>query len=122
MKFIISDEAMAEFEKQVKEFDMTNKSLKLYIMDFRCKTPYIGVALDDIKDNDIIEDFGNFKLSVESDFEQHYPEVTINYVDNQKGKSGFVISTNTQGGCGCGGSGNKSGCSGKSSCSGGCSH
>ena len=62
------------------------------------------MALDEPKDEDHVEDFGDFRVLVEKDLADNFPEIKMDFVDTPQGK-GFSVSTGDSGGCG-------SGCSG----------
>lgn len=61
------------------------------------------MALDELKDNDHVEDYGSFKAIMEEELADNFPQIKLDYVDDSRGK-GFSISTgmnNCGDGCSC---------------------
>ncbi|AOT71559.1 hypothetical protein [Geosporobacter ferrireducens] len=56
------------------------------------------MALDEPKEEDYVEDFGSFSTIIARDVLEGLPQVSIDFVNNARGK-GFTISTGA-GGCG----------------------
>lgn len=56
------------------------------------------MALDEQKENDQVEDLGSFKILAGEDLTKTLPEITIEYIDDHRGK-GFSVKTG-DGGCG----------------------
>ena len=109
MKILISETAKTELEKDLKQYDMTNKGLRLFITGYGWAGPSFGMALDEPKEDDHVESLEEFKVLVEKDLTDNFPELKVDFIDNAHSK-GFMISTGAEGGCGGGEGGGCSGC------------
>lgn len=98
MKINITEKAKTMLEEQLQEHDLTDKGLRIYIAGFGWSGPSYGIALDELKEDDYIEDMGSFKAIMYNDLLKNIEELKVDYVEDYRGK-GFTISTGN-GGCG----------------------
>lgn len=95
--------AQKEFNDYFKEKEV--KPVRIFLSNQGCGGPSIGLAVDELKENDIFYDIGGIKYIVNKELMLNARPIEIDYKEG-----GFAITSNLNLGGGCSGCGTKSSC------------
>ena len=107
----ITPEATKAVLDIMKEKELNNHALRLYVAGSSCSGVQFGMAIDDnINDNDTKIDADGLKIVVDHQSLDYVRGATVNFVNDPNQGTGFVIDNpNAQtGGCSCGSGGGHS--------------
>jgi Fe-S cluster assembly iron-binding protein IscA len=95
--------AQKEFDNYFKGKEV--KQVRIFLINQGCGGGSIGLAIDELKDNDICYDIGNVKYIVDKELISYARPVEIDYKEG-----GFVIKSSLDLGGGCSACGTKDSC------------
>lgn len=98
MNINVTENGSKELRKVLEGKDTNNKGLRLYIAGFGWGGPTFGLALDEQKDNDIIEEVDGFKFIADKDVTSQYNKFTVDFVKDWLRK-GFRIYADNASSC-----------------------
>lgn len=91
MKINITQKAIEELNKILKDKDMTNKYVRIHIAGFGWGGPSFGLALDELNADDLVDESNEIKVIVSKDLIEQFGNFEIDYVDNWLRKGFSVI-------------------------------
>lgn len=92
MKINITDKAINELKKVLEKRKEAAKGVRVYMAGFGWGGPSFGLALDEQKEDDEVEEIDGLKILVDKDTATTFKEFTIDYTNNWLGK-GFRVYT-----------------------------
>lgn len=90
MVFKVTEEAKKELINTLETRKNTAMNFRVFVRGIGWGGPVFGIALDEQKENDYTEDFGNGKLMVEKDLKDQFKTFEIDFMKNFFSK-GFVV-------------------------------
>lgn len=79
MKIKVSNKAKEMIQKTIDEKNITEPNIRIYISGIGWGGPTFGIALDEQKDNDFLEEKDGIKYLVEEELIQKYGGFEIDY-------------------------------------------
>jgi iron-sulfur cluster insertion protein len=103
MKVEISQETIDEIKRTIETQSDRPANVRIFLAGHGCSGPSLGLALDEIKDTDLIDESGELKFIMDKDVYEQMGEVKVEFVGN-----GYHVASVNEVESGC------------SSCGGGC--
>jgi Fe-S cluster assembly iron-binding protein IscA len=101
MKVEINQETIDEIKKIIDTQSDRPANVRIFVAGVGCSGPSLGLALDDIKDSDLIDESGEVKFIMDKDVYEQMGEIKVEFVGN-----GYYVApiNQVESGCsGCGG-------------------
>lgn len=91
MKIEVTDKANKELKNYLKSKDLDKHSFRIYIAGFGWGGPTFGIALDEQKHGDKVQEIDELTFLVEEDLTDVYGSFTVDYSDSWLRKGFHVI-------------------------------
>lgn len=89
MKINITEEGKKAILDKV-NFKKDEKNVRIYVSGVGWGGPVFGIALDDAKENDYVENKEAFNVSIEKDLIETFKGFTIDFIESWAGKRFYV--------------------------------
>lgn len=96
MELNISQEAVSELYKIIEE-KKAEKNIRIYIAGVGWGGPTFGMALEEPKESDMVQEVEDLKFIFAQDMQEHFSKINIDYGSGFFRK-GFTITSNRGGG------------------------
>ncbi|MBM9514081.1 IscA/HesB family protein [Desulfogranum marinum] len=98
--FEITESALENLTSYLQQ-NNTESAIRIALMQGGCAGPALGLALDDVKDNDTTFQEGTLQFLIEKELLSTCGAVKIDFVEAEHGSGFSITSTNPVGGGGC---------------------
>lgn len=82
MKVEISQETIDEIKRTIETQSDRPANVRIFLAGHGCSGPSLGLALDEIKDTDLIDESGELKFIMDKDVYEQMGEVKVEFVGN----------------------------------------